>query len=282
MTVTPVQRRVAEILQVHRGPHRYVGGGLALNLRWPRLSDDMDVYVEDMDETTNAILIDTVQPEIDRLKANGLFVHLECQDEWMVEATVSWYGHETKIQWLNDEDSCFRFLDAIPDPVLGFRLHAADVAVNKVQCASWRTQAPRDAVDLYHIVELYAPLGPLIHAQVGKGDPRSPRRIIDAIRQNVSEYSERALRAVRFERESVAVNRATLRDTVNAALDEARDYIEDIAPLASQGALFLDANDVPYPATQDDVESERAWIVKARRFRPTPHFPASGSSDADL
>jgi hypothetical protein len=282
MTVTPVQRRVAQILQVHRGPRRYVGGGLALNLRWPRLSDDMDVYVEDMDETTNEILIDTVQPEIDRLEANGLIVHLECQDEWMVEATVSWYGHETKIQWLNDEHSCLRFLEAIRDPVLGFRLHAADVAVNKVQCASWRNQAPRDAVDLYHIVAFYAPLGPLIHAQIGKGDPRSPRRIIDDLRQNVSEYSERAIRAVRFERDREGVNRATLRDTVNAALDGAQEYLEDIAPVDDQGALFLDANDVPYPATADDVESETVRIVKAQRFQPTPQFAASGSSHSEL
>ncbi len=50
-------------------------------------------------------------------------------------------GHGVKIEWVYD--SAFRFFPVVPDPLLGYRLHDADLAVNKVlagTCTSahWR------------------------------------------------------------------------------------------------------------------------------------------------
>ena len=60
-----------------------------------------------------------------------------------------------------------RFFPAQNDPEFGFRLHEADLAVNKVLCAARRNSAARDAVDLVNIVDRYAPLGPLVWAVSG-------------------------------------------------------------------------------------------------------------------
>ena len=46
MPLTSLQRLVVETLRPFRSSHSYVGGGAALNQRWPRLSDDMDIFVD--------------------------------------------------------------------------------------------------------------------------------------------------------------------------------------------------------------------------------------------
>ena len=42
MPLTPLQRLVVGTLRPFRSSNSYVGGGAALNQRWPRLSDDME------------------------------------------------------------------------------------------------------------------------------------------------------------------------------------------------------------------------------------------------
>ena len=52
----------------------------------------------------------------------------------------------------------YNFYQPVPDPEFGWRLHFADLAVNKVLAAASRRQ-PRDLVDLYLVHTSAAPGG---------------------------------------------------------------------------------------------------------------------------
>ena len=116
----------------------------------------------------------------------------------MVEVILRRFGEETKIQWLDEPETCRRFFPCVEDDELGFRLHQADAAVNKVLCASRRNQAARDAVDLYLIEERYAPIGALVWAITSKDATRAPPEILRNLRTNLFGYSEREIETVRM------------------------------------------------------------------------------------
>ncbi|MBF0374759.1 MAG: hypothetical protein HQL39_15245, partial [Alphaproteobacteria bacterium] len=59
----------------------------------------------------------------------------------MAEAVIRDAGEETVVQWM--DDTVVRFFPVVD----GFRLHDADLAVNKVMAGASRSEA-RDAVDL--------------------------------------------------------------------------------------------------------------------------------------
>jgi hypothetical protein len=192
--LTKIQRLVVPILRPFRSAQDYVGGGTALNQRWQRLSDDMDIFRDSPNRFPNSI-----EPELQALRDNGFAVEITTHNDWMVEAILRQYGFETRVQWLNDPETCRRFFPAIIDDELGFRLHQADVAVNKLLCASRRRSAARDAVDLVNIVRHFCPLGPLVWAATGKSPGLSPAQIIRSTREIAFGYADAEIRAVRME-----------------------------------------------------------------------------------
>lgn len=133
MPLTDIQRQVLRVLQPFRAEHTFVGGGAALNRTWPRLSDDLDIF-----QDRRAGLLDRVRPEIEALTTDGFLVEVTVQAAETIEAIARRYGFETKIQWMDDAETSRRFFPAARDDELGFSLHRADLAVNKVLCASRR------------------------------------------------------------------------------------------------------------------------------------------------
>ncbi|UYN95213.1 MAG: hypothetical protein KIT25_24920 [Enhydrobacter sp.] len=210
-TGTPLQRRVVRTLRHFRSTSSYVGGGAALNQRWPRLSDDMDIF-SDRASLPNAAML-----ELKALEDAGFTVRVTTRDEWMVEAIVREYGFETRIQWMHEEETSRRFFPALYDEELGFRLHPADAAVNKVLCAARRHSAARDAVDLVSIVRRYTTLGPLIWALAGKDPKLNPQRAISDIRRIAFGYSDEEIRTVRMG-DDPGMNRQEVRDVLDRAL----------------------------------------------------------------
>jgi hypothetical protein len=63
--------------------------------------------------------------------------------------------------------SGYNFYQPVPDPEFGWRLHFADLAVNKVLAAASRRQ-PRDFVDLYLVHNFVMPLWHAVWASPGK------------------------------------------------------------------------------------------------------------------
>lgn len=266
MPLTEIQQRVIAVLKPFRTPHNYVAGGAALNSNWSRLSDDLDIFHDGSDR-----LPGDIADELKALNESGFTCEVFHSDNWTVEVVARERGFETKIQWFSDPETSQRFFPAQPDDQFGFRLHQADVAVNKVLCASRRTSAPRDAVDLMTIAKDYAPLGPLIWAASAKdnaGQTKSPREIVDAINKIVFGYGEEEMQAVRME--GAKVNRADVRDALKPALQAAALYCEEIAPLEYDSHLFIDETETPVEAKTADIETGRFMALEISRLEPVP------------
>ena len=260
MPLTSMQRQVAKVLAPFRAEHSYVAGGAALNHAWPRLSDDMDIFADRRGQ-----LSDSVESELRALRDAGFYVEVTVRDELVVEAILRAYGQETKLQWFDDPETCHRFFPACHDAELGFRLHQADMAVNKVLCASRRKEAPRDAVDLVTIVKRYSPLGPLVWAAGSKTPDLSPLRAIQDIRAVTFGYADEEIRAVRTADEN-PMTRAEVRAVLELALEEAYDYCEALAPIEFSGCLFVDAGETPVEADDEAVATGRGRALPLRDF----------------
>ncbi len=263
MPLSDFQKSVVRVLSPFRNEYHYVGGGAVLNETWARISDDLDIF-----DDRRKQLPDGVSNELDGLKQAGFSVEITTEDEWMVEAVVRKYGFETKIQWMDEPETSKRFFPAICDETLGFRLHQADIAVNKILCAARRNQAARDAIDLASIVSKYAPLGPLIWAVSGKDSDLTPQRALRGIRKNVFGYADEEIRTVRVEGE--VFTRDTIREILEPALEQAEAYCLDNAPEDELGALFVDSAEQPIEADQSQIESGEAVAVVIKDFAITP------------
>lgn len=263
MPLTPIQRLVVRVLRPFRTEQNYVAGGAALNQRWPRLSDDMDIFRDVHDQLPNA-----VEPELEALREAGYSVEVTTSDDWMVEAIVRRFGLETQVQWQSDSETCRRFFPAVADEEFGFRLHQADNAVNKVLCASSREE-PRDAVDLLNIVQRYAMLGPLVWAAAAKNDTVSPLQIVSDIRARAFGFSEEEVRTVRMEDGSEA-SRTEVRSVLEPALAAAINFCEDLAPIEFAGHLFVDVNEAPIEASGREIADGTASPMPLKSFSPLP------------
>lgn len=264
MPLTSLQRLVVETLRPFRSSHSYVGGGAALNQRWPRLSDDMDIFVDQRKHLPQG-----PYAELEALHEAGFAVDVTTRDEWMVEAIVKQYGEETRVQWIDDSESSRRFFPARDDEEFGFRLHQADAAVNKALCAARRERAPRDAVDLVSIVCRYAPLGPLVWALAGKDPNLTPPKAISSIRRIAFGYADEEIRAVRME-EGGTVTRKELRGVLDPALEAAAAYCDDAAPADHLGCLFVDADDKPVEATEITIANRSHRVITINDFGSVP------------
>jgi hypothetical protein len=262
------------VLQSFRDEHNFIAGGLALNQQWPRLSDDMDIFQDQRHR-----LPDCVEPELQALRDAGFSVNVTTRDGWMVEAIVQEYGFETRVQCLDEPETSWRFSPAVADDELGFRLHQADVAVNKVLCASRRREV-RDAVDIVAIARRYAPLGPLIWAAVAKDNTTNPTRLVQSIRARAFEFSDQEIRTVRMEAGNAMTHRE-LRETIGQALDDAQEYCEELAPTKYSNRLFIDSDERPVSADASALKNGLATAMPLRNFTPIPIVDENQSAADD-
>lgn len=264
MPLTSFQRTVVNILRPFRTEHSYIAGGAALNRDWPRLSDDMDIFYDLRNQLPR-----TVEPELQALRDNGFSLEIITDNDLVVEALLRKDGGETKVQWFDDAETCKRFFPALEDKDFGFRLHQADVALNKILCASRRRSSPRDAVDLVNIVKRYAPIGPLVWAITGKEPEKAPPIIIREMRSIAFGYSDEEIRTVRMEDDNV-MTRGELREVLAPAFDAANDYCDDVAPIEHVGCLFIDTNEIPVEADDTALKNGAATAISISSFPGLP------------
>ena len=264
MPLTAIQQSVAEILRRHRSEHNYVAGGSILNRDWSRLSDDMDIFLDDRNRLPHS-----AEYEFETLRNAGYSVELTTDSDLVVEAILRKDGEETRVQWFDDEDTCRRFFPAQDDSEFGYRLHDADLAVNKVLCAARRHSAARDAVDLVSIVEFYAPLGPLVWAVSGKAPDMAPPSTLRAIRANAFGYAREEVETVRME-DGSRMEWRRLRRVLDQALEVASNYCERIAPVEYPGRLFVDADERPVEAETATINNRMATALTIRNFSSIP------------
>lgn len=151
-------------------------------------------------------------------------------------------------------DSAFRFFPVVPDPVLGYRLHHADLAVNKVLAGAGRL-AIRDYIDLIHLHRTYLHLGALAWAATGKDPGLSPLLILNELNRH-TRYQPEDLAEVRL-REPVSL--PALKVEWLEMLRSARDLVTRL-PAAEVGCLYLDPRG--QPVTPSPEEPSFATLVR--------------------
>ena len=272
MPLTDLQRMVARVIRPYRSISNFVGGGAALNRRWSRISDDLDLYTESRTLPQSAL------DEVEALRRAGFSVDVIVANDSTVEAIVKQYGFDTRLQWMDDPEISKRFFPATDDEELGFRLHEADNAVNKVLCAARRNRAARDAADLVTIVEQYAPLGPLVWAVCGKDERLTPVKVIRDIQKIAFGYADEEFRTLGTD-DATSFTRDRVRRVLTRALDEAAAYCDDIAPPDLVGWLFVDAKQVPMEATAEQLDDKTAFAMPLKHFRAMPTLSSAGESE---
>lgn len=120
-------------------------------------------------------------------------VEVEKRFATLHRAWVGRDGHRMKIEWA--VDSGFRFFPVVEDPVLGYRLQDADLAVNKVLAGAGRVKI-RDYLDLVHLEESGLALGALAWAATGKDPGMAPLLVIDELSRNARYYRPEELSEV--------------------------------------------------------------------------------------
>jgi hypothetical protein len=228
------QREVLTVLCRRRTPTSPVAGGAVLQQHGFRASEDIDVF-----NAPNVDVVATAERDMADLKAAGFEVLPTKRFEGFVEAAVAKPEiGATKIQWV--QYGGYNFYQPVPDPEFGWRLHFADLAVNKAIAAASRRQ-PRDLVDLYLVHAFIMPLWHCIWATPGKEAGLTPEKSIERIRYH-SQYSRGEL-----DKAIVAADQIAIPDMiadVHSALDVAEDIVKRLPPV-TVGKLLVDATGRP-------------------------------------
>jgi hypothetical protein len=270
MALTRLQKDIMTSIAGNRSDTSYIAGGLVLNMDWPRMSDDIDIFHDTDEEIGSAAAVD-----IDKLRADGFFVSIDVNVYGCVEATIIRGGESTLVQWMSETRT--RFYPLVRDQEWGARLHRVDLAVNKVLAASTRTK-PRDFVDLLMINNHMCSLGPLIMAAAGKPPHYSPLRAVDEIRRRaLSVRSEDYITVRGLPSEWSA---EMIRDELVAALDRAENYIRN-APPEIVGVLAVDSTGSPIEV--DDIATQGVEYRKVTsEHEVTPDLPETTNHWEDV
>lgn len=268
MPLTAVQRQVLLTLAPSRSAASYVAGGSALNRAWSRLSLDIDIFHDDAPS-----VVDWAMEDIALLEAAGFRVSKDVVIFGVVEATVTSSLGETMVQWM--DETTRRFFPIQQDPEFGFRLHDADLAVNKVIAAATRSKT-RDAVDVAMLCRAFLPLGHLAWAAAGK-TPLSPADIMERIVRNAASHGASEYAAVRST--APVDGRAVLETILDARTAGAA--VLDSLPEDTYGHLFVDDRLRIVPATAADLAAGRCRPHGLTDCGAWPSFPGMAESILD-
>ena len=226
MPITKLQEDILKLLAAHRDPTSFVAGSIPLNKDGPRYSQDIDIF----HETVEAVGPNAAR-DVAALEGAGFIVSRLRQLPAIVSVEVRRGSEGTKVEWVADSD--FRYFPPSADATLGYTLHPADLAINKLMAAIGRRE-PRDVVDLITIHETYLPLGAVAWAAVEVALGFTPEGLIAELRRN-ARYRTEDYAALHM---AVPIVAADLATKVRKACHEAEDFIARM-PTAKAGRLFL-------------------------------------------
>lgn len=199
MPLTNFQREVLAVIVTNRSEASHFAGGLVLNA-----ADDSSRFSKDFDFFHDAVeaLAAASEQDTAALRAAGFEVFPnEKYGDWATlssfrRADVRRGAEEVSLDWAHD--SAWRFFPIVEDPVLGWRLHLFDMAVNKALAVSGRTET-RDYIDILELSRRYS-LEAIVWAACGKDEGFSPlfllkmmRRFAKTVRGELDEIKARDL-----------------------------------------------------------------------------------------
>lgn len=230
MPLDDLQTAVFAVLRGYRSPESHVAGATALH-RGPgsiRFSEDIDIFHD-----AEAMVAEAAAGDQSALEAAGFRVERERSFPSLHRAWAGRGERRLRLEWALD--SAFRFFPAVPDPILGYRLHDADLAVNKVLAGAGRVRV-RDYVDLIQLDESGLGLGVLAWAATGKDPGMAPLLVLDELARNARYYREEDLRELRLTRPLTVEE---LKTRWLEMLRRARNLVERL-PEEEVGCLYLD------------------------------------------
>ena len=230
MPLDDLQSAIFAAIRGRRNPDSHVAGATALHRGpgSPRFSEDVDIF-HDLER----LVAENAAGDSAALRAAGFTVEIDKTFPTFYRAWVSRDERRMKIEWV--ADSAFRFFPAVPDPVLGFRLHDADLAVNKVLAGAGRVKI-RDYMDMIHLDESGLTLGALAWAATGKDPGMAPLFVLDELSRNARYYRPEELNDVRLVRPTTV---QALKEKWLPMLRRARFLVESL-PASEVGCLYLD------------------------------------------
>jgi hypothetical protein len=211
MPLTPFQRDVLAAIVANRSEASHFAGGLVINA-----PDDSARFSKDFDMFHDAVedLAAHSERDVAALRAAGFEVTLlDRGGEWgkpasFRQAAVARAGQSVKIDWAHD--TAWRFFPVLADPLLGWRLHLFDVAVNKALALSARTET-RDYIDILELARRYS-LEAITWAACGKDEGFSPLFLLKMMRRfakiepgTLDEIKARHLDPIEMKREWIEI-----------------------------------------------------------------------------
>jgi len=178
MPLTQFQAEVFKVISANRNPDSFIAGGIVINRNEgsARFSDDIDVF----HDASEAVAVGA-DADAESLRKAGYAVTFLRREATFQQANISLAGETIRLDWA--ADSAFRFFPIVRDEVLGFRLHDADAATNKILAAVSR-QKVRDFIDLMQVDANYVSLGVAVWGAAAKDEGYTPNMIMQELRRN--------------------------------------------------------------------------------------------------
>ena len=227
MPLAPVQESIARLIARNRTPSSHLAGAAALHLKRNslRTSNGLD-YFHDRE----ALVGHAFAADRKVLENAGYKVDVVLSQPGFVRAIVGRGDATTKVEWAHD--SSWRFMPAVPDPVVGFRLHPLDLSINKVLALAGRDE-PRDFLDVLFVHRNYLSLGGLCWAAVGKDPGYSPEMLVEMLARK-GRFRPEDFSALNL---TVKPEITELKGTWLAALEGARRLVRSLPP-PDAGCLY--------------------------------------------
>jgi hypothetical protein len=242
MPLTKFQHEVLAVIVGNRSDRSHFAGGLVLNATEdsPRYSKDFDVFhdeVTDLDITSlrDVESLESAGFEVEKLNAHG---------EWDKQASfrkaiVRRGEGQVALDWAHD--SAFRFFPIVADPLLGWRLHLFDMAVNKALALSART-VTRDYIDILELARVY-PLEAIVWAACGKDEGFSPLLLLAMMKRfaKIEPGTLDKIKARDLDPIAMKMEWITISDKAEAEII----HLADSRPEMPIGVAFVDENGEP-------------------------------------
>jgi hypothetical protein len=182
MPLTDFQRGVLSAIAINRSETSHFAGGMVLNAApdSARFSKDFDFFHDGVEALAAAS-----ERDVATLRAAGYeVIPDQSYGTWDTptsfrRAKVRRNGDGMTLDWAHD--TAWRFFPIVEDPVLGWRLHLFDMAVNKALALSGRTET-RDYVDILELARRYS-LEAIVWAACGKDEGFSPLFLLKMMRR---------------------------------------------------------------------------------------------------
>lgn len=246
MPLTAFQSEVFRLIAVNRSPDSYVAGASVIHREpnSPRYSHDIDLFHDAADS-----VFDSARKDAETLRAAGFEVTFQLERPSFQRANVTRGQDTTRLEWAID--SAFRFFPLVADSLLGFRLHDADSATNKVLAAVGRVKV-RDIIDLLHLDQTYIPLAVAVWGACGKDEGFTPEMILQELCRR-ARFNEASLEDIRSD---VPIDPTAVKARWIECLERAGQAVERY-PTNTVGALFIDKSGVP---VRSDIY-EPSWVA---------------------